>query len=172
MDWNIPQILLSGIGGLIGATIGMLVYSLTKHMSKSTKYSIWGLLNVGLLVAMVILTNTFKAETTELLTCEICGYKTLLELGKECDVCVIEINDEYKTQESYVSIEELILEEQLYFFALEDEVRLFQPKIYKDLDLELHKDETWIPKVTQAEIEILNKEMDEMDLPIKIELIQ
>ena len=49
-------------------------------------------------------------------------------------------NDKFKEEEGYETLEELVKEEQLYFFAMEDGVTFKEPAIYKDLNLEYRKD--------------------------------
>lgn len=167
---NTPEIAMGMILGGLGAAIGFPLYWLTKDKSKSIKYGTFGLMAIGLIGTIMFFTNKTESEKRNLITCQICGYKALEKKGGECDVCIAQINNEFKDAEGYLSIEELIKEEQLYFFSMEDNVTFQNPEIYKDLDFEYLKDKNWKPIVTEEEVETRRKEMDEIGKHIKVEV--
>jgi len=158
-----PEIVLSMILGGLGATIGFVLYWLTKKKSNSIKYGAYGLMIVGLIGTILFLTNRDEIVNGKLITCQICGYKAIEYMGDECDVCVTPINDRFKVEEGYSSIQELIKEEQLFFFSMEEDVTFNEPKVYKDVDNEFLKDNNWNPLVTEQEVDIRRKEMEELD---------
>ena len=157
-----PEIVLSMILGVLGAAIGFPLFWFTKDKSKSIKYGTLGLMVIGLIGTIIFFANRTESEKRNLITCQICGYKALEKKGGECDVCIAQINEEFKEEEGYLSIDELIKEEQLYFFSMEDNVTFQNPEIYKDLDVEYLKDKNWKPIVTIEEVELRRKEMDEI----------
>ena len=165
-----PEIAMSIILGGLGGAIGVTLYWLTKDKSKSIKYGIFGLMVIGLIGTMIFFPNRTESDKNNLITCQICGYKAVEKKGGECDVCITQINDRFKDEEGYFSIEELIKEEQLYFFSMENNVTFKNPSIYKDLDFEYLKDKNWKPIVTIEEVEIRRKEMNEIDKHIKVEV--
>ena len=165
-----PEIVLSMILGVLGAAIGFPLFWFTKDKSKSIKYGTLGLMVIGLIGTIIFFANRTESEKRNLITCQICGYKALEKKGGECDVCIAQINEEFKEEEGYLSIDELIKEEQLYFFSMEDNVTFQNPEIYKDLDVEYLKDKNWKPIVTIEEVELRRKEMDEIGKDIKVEV--
>lgn len=165
-----PEIVISMILGGFGATIGVLLYWITKDKSKSIKTGVLGLMIIGLIGTMMFFVNRTESEKSDLMTCQICGYKALDNIGDECNVCIAQINEKLKDEEGYISIEELIKEEQLYFFAMEDDVTFKEPSIYKDFDLKFKKDKNWKPIVTEDEVEKRRKEMDELSKEIRVEV--
>lgn len=164
----VRSMLFGGLGGVIGA----LLFGLTKDKSQSVKYIVCGLIVMGLIITMLVVNKQTADEKKDFITCQICGYKALPDLAKECYVCIAAINDEFREEEGYSTIEELIKEEQLYFFALEEGVSFEEPGIYKDLDVTFKKDKDWKPIVTQEEVELRRKEIDEIGKQIEIEIIK
>ncbi|MFT4696810.1 MAG: hypothetical protein ACI8RY_001988 [Urechidicola sp.] len=168
---KIPEIVMSMILGGLGAAIGFTLYWLTKDKSKSIKYGTFGFTVIGLIGTMAFFVNNrTESDKRNLITCQICGYKAIEKKGGQCDVCIAQINNKFKDEEGYLSIEELIKEEQLYFFSMEDNVTFQNPELYKDLDFEYLKDKNWKPIVTKEEVEIRRKEMDEIGKHIKVEV--
>lgn len=165
-----PEIVMSMILGGLGVAIGFPLYWFTKDKSKLMKYGTISLMIIGLIGTMIFFTNRTESDKRNLITCQICGYKTLEKKGAECNVCIAQINDKFKQEESYLSIEELIKEEQLYFFSMEENATFQTPEIYKDLDFKYLKDENWKPVVTKEEVELRRKEMDEIGKYIKVEV--
>lgn len=164
-----PEIVIGMILGGLGAAIGFSLYWFTKDKSKSIKYGTFGLMIIGLIGTMIFFANRTESDKRDLITCQICGYKSLEKKGGECDVCIAQINDEFKEEEGYMSIEELIKEEQLYFFSMEENVTFQNPEIYKDHDFEYLKDKQWMPIVNKEEVELRRKEMDGLGKDIKVE---
>ena len=157
------------LGGL-GAAIGFPIFWLTKNKSKSVKYGILGLMVVSLIGTMVFFTSRTESDKRDLITCKICGYIALEKKGGKCDVCIAQINDKFKEEEGYETLEELVKEEQLYFFAMEDGVTFKEPAIYKDLNLEYRKDKNWKPITTEEEVKKRRKIMEEIGKQIKMDV--
>lgn len=167
---GIPSIVMSMLLGAIGAVIGFTLFWLTKDKGNSIRYGTFGLMLIATIGIMIFQANRAESVQENLITCQICGYKTLEKQGSECKVCVAQINDNFKDAEGYISIDQLIKEEQLYFFSQEDGITFNKPETYEYLDLEYLKDERWKPIVTSEEVEMIRKEMDEIGKHIEVEL--
>ncbi|MDF1698221.1 MAG: hypothetical protein P1U56_20400 [Saprospiraceae bacterium] len=166
-----PEIVMSMILGGLGASIGFPLFWLTKDKSMSVKYGTFVFTVIGLIGIMAfILNNRTESDKRNLITCQICGYKAVEKKGGQCDVCIAQINDNFKDEEGYVSMEELIKEEQLYFFSMEENITFKDPEVYKDLDFKYLKDKNWKPIVSKKEVEIRRKEMEEIGKHIKVEV--
>jgi len=152
-----PEIAMSMILGGLGAAIGSPFFWLTKDKSKAIKMGTLGFVLIGIIGAFMFFGNQTESEKYGLLTCEICGYKSLEKKGEMCEVCLVEIDKDYKMElemeDEDISLEELIKEDQILFFATDEGVTLLEPKIYDDEGFKYLKDENWKAMVTQTEVE-------------------
>jgi len=112
-------------------------------------------------------------EEQQLITCPVCGYKTLTKDDKLCEECLVELTKQEMIEEEYSSMKEFIEEEQILFFApdsIVEDIDFYAPKISEG---GYNKDFTWKPIASKDTILKFNKEYVEYinDNPIKIKII-
>jgi hypothetical protein len=76
-------------------------------------------------------TESILTEETNLITCLVCGYKTLTKDDKFCGECLVELTESEMTEEGYSSIKEFINEEQTVFFcpdSIVNDIDFYNPK--------------------------------------------
>lgn len=90
-----------------------------------------------------------------LLTCQICGYRSLPVDTASCPVCFVQLSPSEVIAWGYRSLEEMIREEQAMFFAAEGfrEKDFFtQPLLWEAEGALYRKDTTWSPVITEAHV--------------------
>jgi hypothetical protein len=138
---NIPDVAMSAILGGIGGMIGVSLFWAIKNQAKSIKISVFIVTLIILIGTLFFFINRTESEKYDLITCQICGYVTLSEKGKECEVCLVEINQAFLEDNLYDSLDEMIKEEQLLFFAIEEGVSLRKPKVFNAEGLKFLKED-------------------------------
>ncbi len=171
LNFDIPEMALRALLALLGGAIGFVLFWITKGRSRQVQLGTLGITAVVLLGWLLFFANRSNSARENLLTCEICGYKTLNRLGEECNVCLGALNDIYRLEEGYSSMDELIVEEQLMFFAFEEEegVTFSTPKSYDDGENTYLKDDNWKPRVTKEAVKDYWQELEEFRDSIETE---
>lgn len=170
LNANIPELALSALLGGLGGGIGFTLMWITKEKQIITKALV--LVALFLLFTLGITSQSPQTESVKraLLSCQICGYKAISFEGAECEVCFIPITETFRQDEGYDSMEEMILEEQLLFFSIEEDVEVNRPKIYSDGELRYNKDPQWKPMFTTEQYESWLKELEVIEEKIDIEI--
>lgn len=143
------------------AALGYAAYSFSQDKSLYVKLGLYAMLLLISMGTYHYLADLRAAVNQKLLTCTICGYKTLEAKGAYCELCMNEITESAREEGEFASLEELIKEEQLTFFSLEEEVDLNGPQIYPQT--KYHKDENWEALITNNELDSARKEMQELE---------
>lgn len=134
--------------GAIGASIHYL------SIKRGMKFRIIGtvlflLLTIG---AVFALEETFQIDHSKLKTCQVCGYKTLVEEKGNCPICDVTLNQAEAEEEGFDSIPELLFSSQIIFFMpteIGGKVDFWEPIPMK---IPYQKDPSWKPSVTVEEI--------------------
>lgn len=168
---NIPTLAMSAILGGLGGMIGFLLMWLLKEKKTSIKISAIVAMFLLFIGATNSLTGGTESAKRDLMSCDICGYKAVPAAGAACEVCFIPLTEEFRMEEGYTSIAEMILEEQFLFFGLEEEVEVYQPAIYDDGELKYDKDPDWSPQFTADQFDAWMKELEEIEEKLDIEVI-
>ena len=150
LDWGMHQTIVAGILGGIGGGLGTGLYYLSKNRSLKMRSIILGLFTLALILTFVLVNNV------GLMTCKVCGYQAVEEKGGDCNVCYAAINKEEMELYENSSFQELILEEQLFFFSTDKKVTSFQePAVYVDdfFEEEYKKAKNWKPTISWKEVE-------------------
>lgn len=171
LDFNIPEMALRALLALLGGIIGFTLFWITRGQSKQVQLGTLGATAVVLLGCFLFFANRANTARKNLFTCEICGYKTLSKPGEECNVCLGAINDYYRLDEGYSSMDELIVEEQLMFFAFEEEdgVTFISPESYNDGERTYLKDKNWKPRITEKAVKAYWQELEEFRDSLNVE---
>jgi hypothetical protein len=158
------NILYGGLFGGIGGLIGFAINQIVKTKSTLIKGVTLGVfLIVSFLTIRLIQLNYSNSESilideSDLITCQVCGYKTLTKDDKFCGECFVELTASEMTEEGYRSIEGFIKEEQTSFFtpdSIVEDIDFFNPKVSED---GYKKDLTWKPIASKDTILKFNKE--------------
>lgn len=144
---NTPWIVMTAMLGFIGASIGFMTFWLTKNKSKTIKIATLVSMVLALIATIYFFTSQNDSIKRNLISCAICGYKGIEIKGEECEVCFATINEAYRLEQEYTSLEDLIQKEQAVFFASEKELTFYAPKVYQDGPLKYVKDENWTPRI-------------------------
>ena len=97
-------------------------------------------------------------EEENFMTCPVCGYKTLVQDDKLCEVCLVELTDSEMVEEGYSSMEEFIQGSQITFFSpdsLVDNIDFYNPNVSEE---GYEKDMNWKPSVPKDSVLKFNKE--------------
>jgi len=160
----LPDMISSMMLALIGGIVGFSLSELTKQRSTQVKLLTLGVMAIGIIGSGMYSLNRTESVRQELQTCRICGYITLKKEGDECNICMTEINEEYRIIGEYKSFDELIREEQLDFFTSDiygEKRSFYDPKITTSIvDYKKYsKDDLWKPVVSEEELkELMNNE--------------
>ncbi len=170
LNTNIPELALSALLGGIGGGIGFVLMWTIKEKQIITKSV--ALAALFLLFTLGIASQNPQTESAKraLLTCQICGYKAIPSEGVECEVCFIPITETFRQDEGYDSMEEMIVEEQLLFFSIEEDVEVNRPEIYSDGELRYNKDPQWKPMFTMEQYESWLRELEVIEEKIDFEV--
>jgi hypothetical protein len=170
------QILYGGLFGGMGGLVGFGLNQIVKNKSTLIKGLTIGVFLIVSLVTIRLIhlnysnTESILTEEKKLITCPVCGYKTLTKNDKFCGECLIELTESEMTEEGYSSIEEFINEEQIVFFcpdSIVNDIDFYNPKTSED---GYEKDLDWKPTAPKDSILKFNKEYVEYikENPIKI----
>lgn len=153
---KVPEMVMAGVLGMLGTSIGFLAYFLTIDKTRNTKIITFAVLMIVILGTIYHFDSQTTSEKKNLITCPVCGYFALEKIGDVCEVCLVEINESFMEYGDYNSLEELVKKEQLFFFLQNqnDEIDWKAPKIFKKQNNSYLKDENWKPVLTQEEIGI------------------
>lgn len=156
---GVYAVLLAGTGGILG----FLVYLATKRFpnwAKVTTFAAFCILLIGgrLLIPSSPhtlpspLPPTVNEPTPEpqLITCRVCGYRSIGPDSLLCPVCSVELSEQERIQWEYQSMDEMVQEEQAMFFAAEgfhDSVSFFAPAVWETEGVAYVKDTSWRPVI-------------------------
>ncbi|WP_338769826.1 hypothetical protein WAF17_10625 [Bernardetia sp. ABR2-2B] len=158
------KILYSAVFGGLSGGIGAGLFLLFKNKSSLIKIiALISFISIFAVFIRAIYIYSFPEkevliEEEVLITCSVCGYKTLTKDDKLCGECLVELTESEMTEEGYSSMEEFIKEEQIIFFSsdsLVDTVDFYNPKIS---EYEYEKDLNWTPLVSKDSVLKFNKE--------------
>jgi hypothetical protein len=100
-----------------------------------------------------------------LLTCPVCGYKTLSEENKLCPICYVELSDTERIVWDYPTMEKMIEEEQAMFFAAEgfrDNDFFYHPEYWELDGITFEKDTNWQPRIDAVRVRKLRDTLIEV----------
>lgn len=177
-DNGLIKVLYGGLFGGLGGLIGLGLSRFSNSKSTLTKVLILSAFLITSFVIIRILHVNFSTDKSiaiddsGLITCQVCGYKTLTKDNKFCDECLVELTKLEMKNEGYSSIDEYIKEEQISFFcpdSLADTIDFYRPKVSEN---GYEKDLNWVPIVPQDTVLKFNKEFIEylMANPIEINI--
>jgi hypothetical protein len=172
------QILYGGLFGGIGGAIGFGLNQVVRDKSTLIKGLTLGAMLIVSLVTISLIhlnysdTKPNLTEETELITCPVCGYKSLTKDDKLCGECIVELTEAEMIEDGYSSMTEFIKEEQISFFtpdSLVQDIDFFNPKVSED---GYNKDMKWKPIAPKDTILKFNKEYVEYikENPIEIKI--
>lgn len=164
---------------VLGAAFGLITFYFTWHREDWVK----GLAFLGMLVILAgsayllvpgsgqtrdklnssSLLNT--SPQSRLLTCPVCGYKTLSEEKTICPICYVELSETERIVWDYPSLEKMIEEEQAMFFAAEgfrDGDFFYQPEYWELEGLTFEKDSNWQPRIEAERVRKLRDTLIEV----------
>lgn len=144
-DSDINRALISAALGGFGAAIGFGIYFVTKTKTITTK-----IVSIFLILILGVTTiRTFHSlNQSFFLTCEVCGYKGILNNTTECEFCGSDTWIIVKTFDDDITKKEWLKEEQIFFFSDTDDYNLKEPK-----ELEGYKkDSKWTPSITNEDL--------------------
>lgn len=146
MDFSVAMPAMVVTGGL---TFAGFIYTI--RQSPKLRYLALGGLTLFVSLTSLGLYLYFTHLQTQLLTCQVCGYKSLSEAGDECPVCFIPLTATFQAENGYESQEDLIKAEQIMFFMPvgREEIDFYQPDPSPE---GFAKDKDWKPVTTAAEI--------------------
>ena len=148
-EHSLHKNLLAGLFGSVGGVIGLLLYHSTLMKSTLIKVAAGSILTLCLFTGLVI---KVKYDKASLITCEICGYKTLKTVDTTCNYCG---NDSWETRRKlgeFHDKKEWLREEQRFLFKLDSLSQKFD--FYSPQEIEgFEKDANWIPAINQEDLE-------------------
>ncbi len=145
---GVTKVLISAALGGLGGVLGFGVYSLVKV--KTIKVKTLATLSVVLIgVGGLLLLNSFTKQEFE--TCEICGYIAVDVEELACEYCGEPTWEIVQKFGVFSTKEEWMKEEQLFWFALDNESEQFS--FYEPIEDEGYKkDINWKPVITQLDL--------------------
>ena len=146
-EGGITSILISAVLGGVGALVGMLLFESIKNKPNMVK---GGVLSAFFLTIILTAVGVKEYSKPMLVTCEVCGYKAIIENTSDCDYCASETWEVIKTEGDYTSEKEWLYDEQMFWFYESDtnDVDFYGPP--KDDGFE--KDVFWEPFISMKDI--------------------
>jgi len=145
---NTGKFFFAGLFGAIGGLLGFGLYHFVKA-SSFLKKSIT--LTILLLVSISILYLVSESKKSNLLTCEVCGYKSINSKDSICQVCETKPWERFKNWKAFEVKRDYIEYNQLLFFgidSLNQKIDFYSPQTIKTFD----KDNNWKPILTAEKI--------------------
>lgn len=144
---GITSTLISAVFGGVGALVGMLLFELIKSKPNMVK---GGVLFTFFLTIILTVIGVKEYSRPVLITCEVCGYKAIIENTSDCEYCASETWEVIKTEGDYNNKEEWLYDEQMFWFYEADtnDVDFYGPPN----DDGFEKDVSWGPFISKKDI--------------------
>lgn len=140
--------------------IGAAIHYLTFKRPPKVRIFAHTVFALALVFAGFFAWKSFSIPHEFLITCPVCGFRTLEAQEETCAVCKVLVSEASAKLEDFASIEELIFAEQLIYFLPSDEFTGIDFYAADVSDNGYQKDSRWKPKVTIADISDVQNLLD------------
>lgn len=144
------------------SAIGAAIFYLTIKRSPAVFWVSQGVFAFTMVIAGFVAVHFMKDNNQNLLTCPVCGYKSLTVAEAQCLVCGVRVSMAEASSNGYPDIDSYVMEQQMLFFAPDSGHQPVNFLNGASPDSPYLKDKDWHPMVTELDVRSMVRMRDSL----------
>jgi hypothetical protein len=144
------------------SAIGAAIFYLTIKRTSTAFWISQGIFACSMVIAGFAAVHYLKDNNQNLLTCPVCGYKSLTVAEAQCMVCGVRVSMAEASSNGYPDVDSYVMEQQMLFFAPDSGQQPINFLNGASPDSPYLKDNDWHPMVTESDVRSMIQMRDSM----------